>query len=90
MASNKEKLREIYYQKKELGLCPRCGKKNTSGYTYCSECREDQKKRRLAYINSRICPICKQEKLFGNEKSCILCKAKMANDKARKRRLLNG
>lgn len=79
--------------------CPRCGKPVEDGYSYCEECREknanEQRLRRAWYIEHGICPICGKNNLFGNEKSCIECKAKRANkykkdpmtaEKARRRR----
>jgi len=42
MPTKKKERRVIYSNRKELGLCPRCGakKKKTDKFSYCSDCRE--------------------------------------------------
>lgn len=73
--------KRIYYHHKENGLCVRCGKKNDRERTLCSQCREkatiQQRQVKEWYRENGICPDCRQEKLYGQEKICILCKAKL-------------
>jgi predicted amidophosphoribosyltransferase len=42
MATPNKERRKIYQERKEQGLCPRCGKKKrkTEKYSYCDDCRE--------------------------------------------------
>ena len=41
MATPNKERRKLYLERKEQGLCPRCGKKKkkTEKYSYCDECR---------------------------------------------------
>lgn len=70
---------EKFYKNRKLnGLCPRCGKKLDRNGHYCRECLEKVNKynrdTRKFLISIGICPICRKEKLFGDEKSCIICR----------------
>lgn len=69
-----------YHERKENGLCVRCGKPNDGEYVCCSSCREKTR----AYVNETrrwllehgICPRCRKEKLYGDERACSDCAAK--------------
>lgn len=70
-----------FYRKRiENGLCPKCGKPKAEGRYYCDECREKENQRhrkdRVFYQSIGICPVCKKNKLFGDEKQCIECREK--------------
>lgn len=75
--------KEKYYERLEKGLCPRCGKSKSDRFTYCLDCRIEQRERRATYIKYKVCPVCKVEKLYGDERTCNFCKIKrMGSDKA--------
>lgn len=71
-----------YYKnkkKKEIGYCS-CGKLlDREGY-YCTECvnkhNEYERKTREFCREHGICPECRKNKLFGDEKICPECRAK--------------
>lgn len=71
-----------YERRKEKGICVICGKENAQkGFVCCEKCKEKQKNDRretrefLKKIG--ICPRCGENKLFGDEKECPECLAKM-------------
>ena len=72
---------------KEKGLCVGCHQKLDRVGVYCNAClikeRERHKKDRIWYIENGICPICRKQKLFGDERSCPEC---LAKDFARRER----
>ena len=78
MKNQKQRSAEMYRSRKENGLCPRCGKPLDRDGHYCSEClekeREYRRETRKFCKEHRICPICHKEKLYGDEKQCILCR----------------
>ena len=67
-------------RRKEQGLCLKCGNPLDKEGTYCTECRkiinEDLQKTRNWYQTHGICPRCRKNKLFGDEKTCPECSAK--------------
>ena len=64
----------------EKGLCGRCGKPMDKDGKRCKNClkndSEEKKASRRYYISMGVCPVCKTEILFGDEKTCIMCRAK--------------
>ena len=79
--TSKEISAKHYRQRKDSGVCVRCGKERAPGNkTHCPEClekvREYDRKTRLFYKSIGICPMCRKDKLFGEEKSCPECRAK--------------
>ncbi len=79
MKNQKEYSAKLYRTRKENGLCPRCGKPmDRKGYL-CSNClekdREYRRENRKFCREHKICPMCQKEKLFGDEKQCVLCRA---------------
>lgn len=74
------RLRKTYYERKEKGICTRCGvEKAVPGYTTCEKCRakslDEQRKSTEFYIGIGICPKCRKNKIFDGERSCPECKA---------------
>ena len=67
-------------RRKEQGLCLKCGNTLDREGTYCAECRkiinEEVKETRHWYQNHGICPQCRNNNLFGDEKVCPECSAK--------------
>ena len=81
MALTRQEISARHYRnRKDNGLCPRCGKELDREGHYCTECLakvneyERQTKKFMKSIG--ICPECKKEKLFGQEKQCISCREK--------------
>ena len=67
-------------RRKEQGLCLKCGNPLDRNGIYCAECRKDinenlQKTRGWYQIHG-ICPRCRKNNLFGDEKVCPECSAK--------------
>lgn len=78
--TQKERSAKSYKNKRDNGLCPRCGNVlDRKGY-YCSSCLEKvnqyHRDNRRFYIENGICPVCGKEKLYGDEKQCISCRQK--------------
>lgn len=65
---------------KEKGLCCLCWEPIDRVGIYCKKClikeRERHKRDRIWYLENRICPNCRKEKIFGDERSCPECAAK--------------
>lgn len=79
--TQKELSARHYRYRKDHGLCQRCGNVlDGTNKSYCTKCvekvRKNQRENRKFYISIGICPICKKNQLFGDEKSCPECKAK--------------
>ena len=84
----KDKRIERYNKRKEAHLCVWCTsplEENTKG-TLCRSCAEKNKQRsrenREWCLANGICPICKRNKIYPPEKSCLSCKEK-ANEKSK-------
>jgi len=88
---NSIKRKELYQERKEQGLCPRCGKKNKkSQFVNCADCRayyrghstssSEQKARYQARLKNNLCPRCgrKHGKNYKN-KLCQLCIRNLLN-----------
>lgn len=69
----------LYKERKEKGLCVKCGKEKDALGVFCSECKgKDNEYKRMSYsfyISIGICPRCKKEKLYGDERACLTCSA---------------
>ena len=79
-SENKKKyFKERYRQRKEHGLCTRCGKPAMTNKTLCKECAEKNKNKyredREFFKTLGLCPKCGKNKLFGSEKTCPECLA---------------
>jgi len=96
MTEEKEKELKRQYAKKQRefcaknNLCLNCKKPNYTGNCLCEDCAKKESKRRKEnrsyYISVGICPTCKKNRLFGEEKTCLECKAKKANYYSTKRK----
>lgn len=70
-----------YQELRENGICVRCKKrKAVEGKCRCNSCREKQRiyvneTRKFLQENVRICPRCKKNRLYGEEKVCLECGA---------------
>ena len=68
-----------YKERKENGQCVKCGEKNDSSGVFCTACKEKDNKNKRDnygfYISIGICPRCHKEKLYGDERACLLCNA---------------
>lgn len=73
-------------KRQEAGLCTKCGKPLDREGTQCQECHDRMSEhyhaRRDKLLELGICPICGMNDIFGDEKSCPMCKAKRALWKA--------
>ncbi|MBR2408950.1 MAG: hypothetical protein IKB07_08340 [Lachnospiraceae bacterium] len=71
--------KDLYNERKKNGLCVKCGKENDTSGVRCSECKEKGNKNSRRgysyYISIGICPRCRKEKLYGDERACLLCNA---------------
>ena len=80
--TSKERSARHYLSRKENGLCPRCGSPLDRTGHYCSRCLEKfntyQKETRSFYREHHICTQCGKNKVFGSERCCPECRAKMA------------
>jgi len=75
--------KEIYYRRKEAGLCTRCGgelEESRKGRVMCGKCAEkannDKKLDTISYIRVGICPCCRKHRLVGDEHLCFECHEK--------------
>lgn len=63
-------------------ICVDCGKPNDSENSkyYCKACNEKRNKSSKetykAYQKNKVCPMCRINKLFGDEKICVECRVK--------------
>lgn len=66
-----------YRRRKENGLCPRCGKPMDRKGALCISCREKalayERETRAFLRANRICPYCRKNKLYENERRCYDC-----------------
>jgi hypothetical protein len=67
---------------KEKGLCPRCRKPMDRKGALCTSCRAKaivyERETRAFLRANRICPYCRKNKLYENEKRCCDCYIKAA------------
>ena len=79
-AEQREKWRryqkKYYEEHKAKGLCRRCGGKTLAGRVYCEKCADYYKQTRIFYQKMGFCPICKKNRIYGDEKTCPECLAK--------------
>lgn len=84
--TQKERSRKFYENRKNSGLCPRCGKILDRKGHYCFECKEkvnkNRKETRDFYRDNHICTTCGKQIVYGNDITCPECRAK--RDKYRK------
>lgn len=78
--TQKDYSEKCYRNRRENGLCPRCGKTlDRKGY-FCSSCLDKSnqycRETRGFYRKIGICPVCRKESLFGEERQCIECREK--------------
>ena len=60
--------------------CVNCGNQlDRDGY-YCSFCNDkknrDNRETKNTYIRYHVCPECRKERLYGEEKRCVMCSAR--------------
>lgn len=83
MKTQKEISARFYADRKNNGLCPRCGNPLDREGHYCSEClekvREYSRKNRVFYKENHLCTECGKVKVPGNEHICPECRAKKEN-----------
>lgn len=69
-------------ERKRQGLCVYCGKPLDRQGVLCTACNDKfnkyQKESKEQYISVGICPICRKNEIFNNERSCLECRAKSA------------
>ncbi len=74
-----------YRNRKDNGLCPRCGKPLDREGHYCSECLEKNRiyrqKNRDFFRENHICTVCGKETVPSGEKICPECLAKRMSRK---------
>ena len=79
-------------RRKERGLCIMCGNPLDRDGVHCIKCRgilnKSQNETRKWYKENGICPRCRKNNLFGNEKVCPECSAKDCEYAMRKRERL--
>lgn len=73
--------RKQYQSLKNKGICVDCGKEKTEeGRIRCQSClnrrSSERRKERLFYIEMGICPVCRKNKIYGDETVCLECKEK--------------
>lgn len=83
MERQKEISQRHYYNRKNNGLCPRCGKPRDREGHYCSEClvkvRRYHKENRNFYVENHLCTECGKVEVPGSEHICPECRAKREN-----------
>lgn len=79
-----------YYERKNKGLCVKCGNTVMDGQVYCLECRvrrnEEARQDRIFYREHGLCTCCGKNRVFKNERLCPECRAKAANWMAQRER----
>lgn len=79
--------KERYADRKLRGVCVRCGKdRGNSTNLMCDGCNGYYKANYLFYIQHKICPSCKSEKLWGDEKYCLNCRDKILTRTEKRRK----
>lgn len=87
--TKQEREKQRYAERKEKGLCVRCGKENDNKpVTYCKSCaaklREQKGTRKAYYERNNRCNICGGEKMI-NSKFCFRCWETNYNNKERRK-----
>ena len=77
-AKHSEQVKKIFADRKEKGLCQRCGKeKAQEGLTKCKDCAEKDslkaRNTRKFYADNGLCHRCGKVKVFEGEKNCPDC-----------------
>ena len=78
--------KKLYERRKANGECPKCGNEMDREGHYCGSCL----KKRNAYVRETrafmrkmgICPQCQKNSLVGEQKICLECLAKQAENRA--------
>lgn len=90
------KKRKIYEERKNNGICVRCGKRKVNGFAQCDYCRASQRRawdrdRKKPRGGDGICYSCNKEKAIEGKKLCERCyNDRLKNcEKARKARCEN-
>lgn len=86
MALTQKEINERHYRnRKNNGLCPRCGKQLDRDGHYCSECLEKIKKykkeNRDFFRKNNICTECGKEKVPNSERICPECRSRKNNNR---------
>ena len=78
--TQKERSAKLYWNRKDNGLCPRCGKPLDREGHYCSECLEKVRAYRSEnkefYRENHLCTECGKNKVPDGERTCPECRAK--------------
>lgn len=78
--SRSEQNHNLYMNRKESGVCIRCGKPTDDEHSRCKECMdyasEYQRKTREWCKENHICVICHKQVVYENEITCPDCRAK--------------
>lgn len=81
------KKNKTHERRKESGLCVQCGKPLDRDGVYCKTCceknNEESRLTRAYYIKRGVCPMCRKNYIFGDEKRCPECSAKDSERKMR-------
>lgn len=71
-----------YKKRKSMGICVDCGGELDRQGVRCVSCRkkktEEDKKSREMYRKMGVCPVCRRNKILGEEKTCPECLAQAA------------
>lgn len=85
--------KKTYDYRKQNGLCVKCGIPALNGKVHCQSCLEKEKikkrENREFFKQMGLCPRCGKNRLFGDEKNCPECLAKMCeiNSKSRQKNI---
>lgn len=76
-----ERSKRHYQYRKEKGLCPRCGRVLDRDGHYCLDCLERNRKyrneTRRFLREHHLCTECGKVRVYGDEKKCPECRAKL-------------
>ena len=85
--------KNTYLKRKQMGLCTKCGREiepERKGKTTCYSCvkanTEYKRETREFVLEFRICPRCFKNKLYGDERNCLECRAKNYVNREKQRR----
>lgn len=78
---NRIKYRQKYSNRKINNLCVKCGNILDREGSLCNACCQKYALQAVSdrkfYQNMKICPYCRQERLWGDEMVCLECSAKI-------------